>query len=221
MPHDVFVSYAQADREPALALTVRLEAAGLRCWIAPRDISPAAEWAQEILEAIAGCRIMLLLFSAYANGSPHVRREVERAIHRNVTVLPLRIENVLPSGSLEYFLSTQQWLDAFPGTLDSHCDRICARVRALLQATPGGSPGRQSAQPPARAEATPFGDAELRAIEGELAAHVGPVARYVVRRASVRAVDLAELVQLLGKEIDSEAGRQAFFKFCQGFERDN
>jgi hypothetical protein len=210
MNHDVFVSYAQADREPALALTIRLEAAGMRCWIAPRDISPAADWAQEILDAIAGCRIMLLLFSASANASPHVRREVERAIHRNITVLPLRIEDVLPSGSLEYFLSTQQWLDVFPGPIEPHCDRICARVAALLQAPATGHP----IEPP-REGLRHFAESELIAIEGELAAHVGPVARYMVRRASGRAADLTELVRLLGAEIDSDSGRRAFLKFCQ------
>jgi hypothetical protein len=218
MPHDVFVSYAQADREPALSLTVRLEAAGLRCWIAPRDISPAADWAQEILDAIAACRVMLLLFSAGANGSPHVRREVERAVHRNITLLPLRIENVLPMGSLEYFLSTQQWLDAFPGPLEQYCDRVCARVRALLQAAPGGSTGEHLVQPSALGAAR-FSEAELRAIEGELAAQVGPVARYMVRRASARAADLAELVRLLGVEIDSEADRRAFLESCQAHTR--
>ncbi|MGA8706944.1 MAG: toll/interleukin-1 receptor domain-containing protein [Steroidobacteraceae bacterium] len=217
MPHDVFVSYAQADREPALALTCRLEAAGLRCWIAPRDISPAADWAQEILDAIAGCRIMLLLFSAGANGSPHVRREVERAVHRKITLLPLRIENVLPTGSLEYFLSTQQWLDAFPGPLEAHGDRICARVRALLQAPPGGT-----AEPPAdpsKGGPVRFTEAELRAIERELAAHVGPVARYMVRRASTQAIELAELVRLLAAEIDSEPGRREFLDSCQVLSR--
>lgn len=70
MTHDVFVSYAQPDREPAVALVGRLEANGLNCWMAPRDISPAADWAQEILDAIATARVMVLLFSASCNSSP-------------------------------------------------------------------------------------------------------------------------------------------------------
>jgi hypothetical protein len=52
-----------------------------------------------------------------ANGSNHsaqVRREVERAVHKQVQILPFRIEDVLPSKSLEYFLSSQHWMDAFP-----------------------------------------------------------------------------------------------------------
>jgi hypothetical protein len=218
MAHDVFVSYAQADREPALALTGRLEAAGLRCWIAPRDISPAAEWAQEILDAIAGCQIMLLLFSAGANGSPHVRREVERAVHRNIKVLPLRIENVLPTGSLEYFLSTQQWLDAFPGPLEAHCDRICAHVRALLRASPGVVAVEHAAETSLGAVVR-FNEVELRAIEHALAAQVGPVARLMLRRAMAQAPDMAGLLRLLSSEIDSEPGRREFLKSCQSHTR--
>jgi hypothetical protein len=49
-----------------------------------------------------------------------VRREVERAVHKQVSILPFRIENVLPSKSLEYFLSAQHWLDAFPPPREPH-----------------------------------------------------------------------------------------------------
>jgi hypothetical protein len=50
---------------------------------------------------------MVLVFSAASNDSPQVRRDVERAVHKNVIILPFRIEEVMPSKSLEFFLSTQ------------------------------------------------------------------------------------------------------------------
>ena len=111
---DIFISYSQADRECAHAVAALLEAHGLKCWIAPRDISPSADWAAEIIDAISSARVMLLVFSASSNQSPQVRREVERAVHKGVTVLPFRIEDVVPSKSLEFFLSAQHWMDAFP-----------------------------------------------------------------------------------------------------------
>ena len=40
MAHDVFVSYAHQDRTVANAVFATLEAHGIRCWIAPRDILP-------------------------------------------------------------------------------------------------------------------------------------------------------------------------------------
>jgi len=205
MAHDVFVSYAQADRQAALTLTARLESGGLRCWVAPRDVAPAADWAQEILEAIAAARAMVLVFSASSNGSAHVRREVERAIHRDITILTFRVEDVLPTGSLEYFLSTQHWLDAFPPPLEPHCERLCEHLGRLLR---GAAAGRQDA-------AARFGEAELRPIELALAAQVGPVAKYIVRQASAHAADLPGLIRLLASEIESERDRQEFCQSCQ------
>ena len=81
MAHDVFLSYAAADRAPPVAVVAGLEGQGIRCWVAPRDIIPAgSEYGQEVVEAIGACRIPVLIFSAQANSSSHVRREVECAV---------------------------------------------------------------------------------------------------------------------------------------------
>jgi len=102
---DVFVSYSQPDRELAFEVVSRVESQGMGCWVAPRDISPAADWAAEIVDAIAAARVMVLLFSASANTSPQVRREVERAIHRRVTVLPFRVETCCLRRAWNIFLA--------------------------------------------------------------------------------------------------------------------
>ena len=71
MQRDVFVSYSQPDHERAFELVERLEARGLTVWIAPRDISPAADWAAEIIDAISAARLMVLVSPATA--TPHRR----------------------------------------------------------------------------------------------------------------------------------------------------
>jgi hypothetical protein len=48
MDFDAFISYATADKTVADAACAVLEAAGIRCWVAPRDISPGREYAAEI-----------------------------------------------------------------------------------------------------------------------------------------------------------------------------
>jgi hypothetical protein len=126
MAHEVFISYSQPDRECALEMVARLESQGISCWIAPRDIAPSADWAAEIMDAISAARTMILIFSAHSNHSPQVRREVERAVHKELSILPFRIEDVLPSKSLEFFLSTQHWMDAFPPPREPHYARLCA-----------------------------------------------------------------------------------------------
>jgi hypothetical protein len=212
-PASIFVSYSQPDRACAFELVARVESAGFCCWIAPRDVSPSADWASEIIEAIAASRVMVLVFSANSNGSPQVRREVERAAHRDVRILPFRIEDVLPSKSLEYFLSSQHWLDAFPGALESHYTRLCAHLGSILAepAAPAPLGARASAPGPAAA----YTAAELKHIESALAGFVGPIARHLVRRAAAQAPTIEELVRVLSGELESDRDRRSFGELCR------
>ena len=79
---------------------------------------------------------MVLVFSNNANESPQIKREVERAVSLNIPILPLRIENVLPSSSLEYFISTQHWLDAFTPPLDRHLRYLVQVIQKILVGPP-------------------------------------------------------------------------------------
>src|SRR5580704_5343508 len=168
MARDVFISYSQPDRECAVELVARLEAEGINCWIAPRDIAPSADWAAEIMDAISSVRVMILIFSASSNLSPQVRREVERAVHKQLCVLPFRIENVLPSKSLEFFLSAQHWMDAFPPPRHPHYARLCVYLKSQLAAAAALQPIPAIASAPA-ASAHIFDAAELQHIERQLA----------------------------------------------------
>jgi hypothetical protein len=40
MEFDVFISYSHQDKPTADAACATLEAEGIRCWIAPRDVAP-------------------------------------------------------------------------------------------------------------------------------------------------------------------------------------
>src|SRR5205823_13995229 len=104
MGHDVFISCASADKSIADKVCAALEARQVRCWIAPRDVLAGVPYGEAIIGAIAASRILVLVFSSQANQSQQVMREVEGAVNKGLTIIPLRIENVAPSGSLEYFL---------------------------------------------------------------------------------------------------------------------
>ncbi len=98
---EVFICHGSGDRDTATAVVAGLEARGVACWIAPRDVPPGANYAQAILTGIGACELLVLVFSAHANRSPHVAREIERAVSRGLPILPLRIEPVEPEGPLE------------------------------------------------------------------------------------------------------------------------
>jgi hypothetical protein len=51
----------------------------------------------------------------------------------------MRIENVLPTKSLEFFISTPHWLDAFTPPLEKHLQRLTEIVRYNLAAQSGAS----------------------------------------------------------------------------------
>jgi TIR domain len=71
------------DNVTADAACAALEAEDIRCWIAPRDIVYDMDFGEAIIDAIAGAKIMVLIFSSPANASPQVKREVERRTQRN------------------------------------------------------------------------------------------------------------------------------------------
>ena len=51
MAHHVFVSYSQHDKPVADAVVARLEQAGFRCWMAPRDVLAGTSWGDAIVNA--------------------------------------------------------------------------------------------------------------------------------------------------------------------------
>jgi hypothetical protein len=211
---EVFVSYSQPDYECATEMVARVESEGINCWIAPRDIAPSADWAAEIIDAISNARVMILVFSASSNDSPQVRREVERAVHKNVSILPFRIQSVVPSKSLEYFLSSQHWMDAFAPPREAHYARLCAYLKNQLAktvASGGAAADIASTQPaPILHSTPPLDSAELARIERLLAGYIGPIARHLVKAAASRTSSLDELVAQLANELETETDRHEF-----------
>jgi formylglycine-generating enzyme required for sulfatase activity len=149
MPHDVFISHSSKDKVVADAVCAMLEAAGIRCWIAPRDIFPGANWGEAIIDALSTSKAMVLIFSANSNESGQVVREVERAINKNIPVIPFRIENVPLSKAMEYFISTAHWLDAFP-LYEKHLAVLSQRLVGLIQSEPGDARAERSLTAPPR-----------------------------------------------------------------------
>ena len=137
MGHDVFLSYSSADKATALAVLAGLEDQGIRCWIAPRNVPAGSEYGQQIVEAVKPCRIVVVIFSADANASPHVRREVERAVSAERIIVPFRIEDVAPTGAMEYALSNTHWLDAHTGPIETHIATLVTTTRRMMGTATG------------------------------------------------------------------------------------
>jgi hypothetical protein len=133
MPFDTFISYSSKDKIAADTACGVLEGAGVRCWIAPRDIRPGGEYGAAIIDAIDQCRVMVLIFSSSANASGQIHREIERAVAKGVAIVPVRIEEIAPTKSMEYFLGAIHWLDALTPPIEKHLQHLAETVKAILQ----------------------------------------------------------------------------------------
>ena len=84
---EVFISYAQnADHEPALALADYIEGAGATVWIAERSIDGAQNYADEIVDAIDRCTVLVVLCSVASMASRHAARPLSMDSDRKCMV---------------------------------------------------------------------------------------------------------------------------------------
>ncbi len=107
----VFISHSSKNQSEALEICRLIESHGHSCFYAPRDIRSGCEYAEELVNGIDSSHVMLLLLSKDSNSSPHVLREVERAVSKKISIVVYKLEEVELSKSMEYFLMTHQWIN--------------------------------------------------------------------------------------------------------------
>lgn len=129
----VFVSHSSKDASLAAEVCSHIENSGHSCFLAPRDIRSGYEYAEEIINGIDDSDVILLLLSQAANDSPHVLREIERAVSKKKSIIVYRLEEVKLSKSMEYFLMTHQWLNS-DGS--SNFDDIIQRINEFAVHSP-------------------------------------------------------------------------------------
>lgn len=131
MAHDVFISYSSKAKPIADAICAGLEGASVRCWVAPRDIAYGDDWPTAIAQAISHSRIMVLVFSANANASNQISRELSLAADSGVIILPFKIDHVDPEPGKQYFLVRTHWLDAMNPPTNEQIQSVVERVKAI------------------------------------------------------------------------------------------
>jgi len=131
----VFVSYASNDAAVANALVEGLERHGLRCWIAPRDVSPGSLYADAIVRAINESTVLILVLSEHAIASAHVGRELERAAAKRRTIMTLRIDAAPLSPAFEYFLSESHWIDLEAGGTAAAAEKLASAIAGQTDAS--------------------------------------------------------------------------------------
>ena len=114
MNHDVFISYSSRNKPTALAICHVLEEHRIKCWIAPRDIPPGADYGDVIDDAIVACRLFLLVFSEPASLSQWVKGELNLAFSEKKIIIPYRIDDTPLKGAMRLILNQMHWIEAYP-----------------------------------------------------------------------------------------------------------
>ena len=108
-------------------------------------------WAAAIAEGLAASRVVLVLLSTHSNLSKQVLHEVNLADSKGKPLLPLRLEELTLSGELEYYLSSQHWLDGFPQPVELYVPMLVDHLSRLSgrPAAHSGDPGTERPVAPA------------------------------------------------------------------------
>jgi hypothetical protein len=149
----IFISYSSKDQDIAETIYQALEARGLDCWIACRDVRPGENFQEAIVKALRSAKVMLLVFTSNANNSDEIKKELVLAGRHRVTVVPVRVEDVVPNDAFTYEFATRQWFDLFKNW-EREIEQLATQLGHVLQtAKPledGGAGAAAAAQPPRR-----------------------------------------------------------------------
>ena len=154
MSASVFISCSSHDRKAAETICKAVEQRGIACWISSRDIGPGENFQESITRAIRAAKVMILVFSANANNSLEVKKEIALAGHYNVTVVPVRVEDVVPNDALTYELAVRQWIDLFEDW-ENAIERLVHQISTVI--APAEVAEAAAPQPSSAAATAPLG----------------------------------------------------------------
>ncbi len=128
----VFISHSSKDKPVADAICHYLEAKGLRCWIAPRDIK-STDWVGSIMDGLHRSEVFVVIVSQNSLASPQVLNEINEAVNCCNYILPFKLDSEELSDRFRYYLGPCHWLDAISPPLESRIDELSYRILHLSE----------------------------------------------------------------------------------------
>lgn len=142
---DVYVSYKNnPDGEVALNLVEALEKAGLKCWIAPRDVTATVQqmrvlglsdsgWAGALHFAIRYSRVMVVVISdAAMKDGKQLQKEIDVGDKSNIKFFPVLLENVPLRDSFDLHLGREQFINCFSGSGGQRFLNVASEISGFL-----------------------------------------------------------------------------------------
>lgn len=127
-----FISYSSKDFQLVTDLVKHLEAQGVDCWYAPRNIVPGKHYARSILEAIRASSAFIIVFSKNSNQSEQCLKEVDRAVNAKKPIIPFRIDETMPTEAMDYYLCNTHWLNAYEEVVTNYYQQLVHAVHDFV-----------------------------------------------------------------------------------------
>ena len=113
MSAEVFVSYSSLDRDRVMPVVESLRGNGISVWVDEGNIHAADLWSEQIVQAIADCRVMVVMLSQNSTDSHNVVKEVMLASEQKKALLPVYLEPADIPANLQYQLAGIQHLELY------------------------------------------------------------------------------------------------------------
>ena len=113
MNAEVFVSYSSLDRDRVMPVVESLRGNGISVWVDEGNIHAADLWSEQIVQAIADCRVMVVMLSQNSTDSHNVVKEVMLASEQKKALLPVYLEPADVPAKLQYQLAGIQHLELY------------------------------------------------------------------------------------------------------------
>ena len=113
MSAEVFISYSSYDRDRVMPVVESLRSSGISVWVDEGNIHAADLWSEQIVQAIADCRVMVVMLSQNSTDSHNVVKEVMLASEQKKALLPVYLEPANIPAKLQYQLAGIQHLELY------------------------------------------------------------------------------------------------------------
>lgn len=128
----IFISHSKEDSQQADVVYEYLESQGYKCWMDTHDITPGVLYVDEIMKGFNESSIVVVLISKNTMNSTGVLNEIDNVYKRNKIIIPFRIDDSELSDRLSFYLSSTQWINAFPD-FEEHLDDLAKTLKLLLE----------------------------------------------------------------------------------------
>jgi hypothetical protein len=113
MPEDIFISYSRKDSDRVMPLVQQLREVGYSVWLDDSHIESASLWAEQIVEGLKNCKVLMLMCSKDSLASNNVLKEVMLASELEKTLLPVYLEESELPSRFQYQLAGIQHIELF------------------------------------------------------------------------------------------------------------